>query len=229
VPGTGWNCSMVSTARSTLLRKGTPSRSHTARCRLGFQRAAAAKQDIQAGKETMPWHHLLLGSRVVPAQAFHLLSLGLGADRIVEDQKTCHYGFPGTPPTLRLLRLQAAMFGLDQRLHLFPEPGQPGCLAGRPRPDSQEARKAGKADRLPNAGLEPRQSAPPLLFDQPQQYGKKYFHWRRLKQGRKTSRNWRKTSDRHTIGLGMAHLGDKGCSIPYYLQKKTCPVVKVQR
>ena len=139
----------------------------------GFQRAAAAKQDIQAGKETMPWHHLLLGSRIVPAQAAHLLSLGLGADRIVEDQETCHYGFPGTPPTLRLLRLQAAMFGPDQWLHLFPEPGQPGCdhLAGRPRPDPQEARKAGKADRLSNAGLEPLQSAPPLLLDQPQQYG----------------------------------------------------------
>src|SRR5512140_2511986 len=32
----------------------------------------------------------------------------------------------------------------------------------------------------------------------------KYFHWRLLKQGRKLSRYWHSTSDRHTIGLGMA-------------------------
>jgi hypothetical protein len=31
----------------------------------------------------------------------------------------------------------------------------------------------------------------------------KYFHWRRLKQGRKTSKYWRSCSDKHTIGLGM--------------------------
>jgi len=139
----------------------------------GLQRAAAAQQDVQPGEEAMATHNPLLGPGVMPSQATHLPPLGLGAHRIVEDQETCHYGLPRTPPTLRPSSPQTAMFGLDQRLHLLPETSQPRChnLGGRPRPAAQETRETREADAFPDAFQEPGERTAPLPLNQPQQYG----------------------------------------------------------
>jgi len=60
VLGTGSKASISATARSTLLWNGTPSRSQTS---FRLKGTAPVEQDVEAGEQTVPLHHLLLRPR----------------------------------------------------------------------------------------------------------------------------------------------------------------------
>jgi len=139
----------------------------------GQKGTSSAQQYVKGLEEAMACHHLFLGSGVMTPYPFHLAPPGFGVNRIVQDQKTCHYGFSGPSRLFGPVEALTDMLRHYQGHHSSAEKGIPGGNQSLffPGPAAEEAGKARKAYFFCYHPQKPCEGATLLTFYQPQQYG----------------------------------------------------------
>lgn len=139
----------------------------------GRERAAPPQEHVESLDQGVPAHPRVGRAGVMAPHAFHLLPFGLGQRGVVADQVPGHQGFLRTAHPAGALPALTLALGLHQRRDLRvetrpPRPSDGGALPGGACQEPTQARDARPTRDLPP---QPRERAPLLAQQQPQQHG----------------------------------------------------------